>query len=107
MCLKDRAGRWGQIGPLLGNRLTGRLRIGVHRDSLSRCLVKLACHNIERHTERLLRFGRLFLFNLPKTVTISVPSVLSPDSYQDFADRIQILLRGLKRRSDAEESLKE
>jgi hypothetical protein len=41
------------------------------------------------------------------TVTINVPSVLSRDSYQDFADRIQILLRGLKRRSDAEEALKE
>jgi hypothetical protein len=41
------------------------------------------------------------------TVTISVPSILSRDSYQDFADRVQILLRGLKRRSDAEESLKE
>lgn len=40
-------------------------------------------------------------------VTINVPSVLSRDSYQDFADRVQILLRGLKRRSDAEESLKE
>jgi hypothetical protein len=41
------------------------------------------------------------------TVTISVPSVLSRDSYQDFADRMQLLLRGLKRRSDAEEALKE
>jgi hypothetical protein len=41
------------------------------------------------------------------TVTISVPSVLSAESYQDFADRMQILLRGLKRRSDAEEALKE
>jgi hypothetical protein len=35
-------------------------------------------------------------------VTLSVPSVLSPESYQDLADRIEILLRGLKRRSDAE-----
>lgn len=41
------------------------------------------------------------------TVTITVPSVLSRYSYQDFADRMEILLRGLKRRSDAEESLKE
>lgn len=41
------------------------------------------------------------------TVSISVPSILSRESYQDFADRIQILLRGLKRRSDAEEALKE
>lgn len=40
-------------------------------------------------------------------MTISVPSLLSPDSYQDFADRMEILLRGLKRRSDAEGSLKE
>lgn len=47
-------------------------------------------------------------FNLDEgPVAISVPSVLSPESYQDFADRVQILLRGLKRRSDAEESLKE
>jgi hypothetical protein len=35
-------------------------------------------------------------------VTLSAPSVLSPESYQDLADRIQIFLRGLKRRSDAE-----
>lgn len=40
-------------------------------------------------------------------VALSVPSVLSPESYQDLADRIEILLRGLKRRSDAEAKLKE
>lgn len=40
-------------------------------------------------------------------VTLSVPSVLSPESYQDLADRIEILLRGLKRRSDAEAALRE
>lgn len=40
-------------------------------------------------------------------VTFSVPSVLSPESYQDLADRIEIFLRGLKRRSDAEAKLKE
>lgn len=35
-------------------------------------------------------------------VTFSVPATLSPESYQDMADRIEIFLRGLKRRSDAE-----
>jgi hypothetical protein len=35
-------------------------------------------------------------------VTLSVPATLSPESYQDMADRIEIFLRGLKRRSDAE-----
>jgi hypothetical protein len=35
-------------------------------------------------------------------VTLSYPSELSPESYQDMADRIEILLRGLKRRADAE-----
>jgi hypothetical protein len=39
-------------------------------------------------------------------VTLSVPSVLSPESYQDLADRIAIFLRGLKRRSDAEAALR-
>lgn len=41
------------------------------------------------------------------TVTLSVPSVLSPESYQDLADRIEIFLRGLKRRSDAEAARRE
>lgn len=40
-------------------------------------------------------------------VTLSAPSVLSPEGYQDLADRIEIFLRGLKRRSDAEAKLKE
>ena len=40
-------------------------------------------------------------------VTLSAPSVLSPESYQDLADRIEIWLRGLKRRSDAEAALKQ
>ena len=40
-------------------------------------------------------------------VTFSAPSVLSPESYKDLADRIEILLRGLKRRSDAEAALHE
>lgn len=35
-------------------------------------------------------------------VMLSYPSELSPESYQDMADRIEILLRGLKRRADAE-----
>jgi|SRR5579862_2222063 len=35
-------------------------------------------------------------------VTFSVPATLSPESYQDMADRIEIFMRGLKRRSDAE-----
>lgn len=35
-------------------------------------------------------------------VTLTVPATLSPESYQDMADRIEIFLRGLKRRSDAE-----
>ena len=35
-------------------------------------------------------------------VTLSYPAELSPESYQDMADRIEILLRGLKRRADAE-----
>jgi hypothetical protein len=35
-------------------------------------------------------------------VTLSVPALLSPESYQDMADRIEIFLRGLKRRADAE-----
>lgn len=35
-------------------------------------------------------------------VTLSYPSELSPESYQDMADRIEIVLRGLKRRADAE-----
>jgi hypothetical protein len=35
-------------------------------------------------------------------VTLSYPSELSPESYQDMADRIEILLRSLKRRADAE-----
>jgi hypothetical protein len=46
-------------------------------------------------------------FNLDEgPVTLSAPSVLSPESYQDLADRIEIWLRGLKRRSDAEAALK-
>lgn len=35
-------------------------------------------------------------------VTLSVPATLSPESYQDVADRMEIMLRGLKRRADAE-----
>jgi hypothetical protein len=35
-------------------------------------------------------------------VTLRVPATLSPESYQDMADRIEIFLRGLKRRSEAE-----
>jgi hypothetical protein len=43
------------------------------------------------------------VFNLDEgQVTLSVPATLSPESYQDMADRIEIFLRGLKRRSDAE-----
>jgi hypothetical protein len=43
------------------------------------------------------------IFNLDEgPVTLTVPAVLSPESYQDMADRIEIFLRGLKRRSDAE-----
>jgi hypothetical protein len=43
------------------------------------------------------------VFNLDEgQVTLSVPAMLSPESYQDMADRIEIFLRGLKRRSDAE-----
>jgi hypothetical protein len=33
---------------------------------------------------------------------LTVPATLSPESYQDMADRIEIFMRGLKRRSDAE-----
>jgi len=39
-------------------------------------------------------------------VTFSTPSVLSPESYKELADRIEIILRRLKRRSDAESSLR-
>jgi hypothetical protein len=43
------------------------------------------------------------VFNLDEgPVTLSVPATLSPESYQDMADRIEIFMRGLKRRSDAE-----
>jgi hypothetical protein len=43
------------------------------------------------------------VFNLDEgQVTLSVPAMLSPESYQDMADRIEIFLRGLKRRADAE-----
>jgi hypothetical protein len=43
------------------------------------------------------------VFNLDEgPVTLSVPAVLSPESYEDMADRIEIFLRGLKRRTDAE-----
>lgn len=43
------------------------------------------------------------VFNLDEgQVTLSVPALLSPESYQDMADRIEIFLRGLKRRADAE-----
>jgi hypothetical protein len=43
------------------------------------------------------------VFNLDEgPVTPSVPATLSPESYQDMADRIEIFLRGLKRRSTAE-----
>lgn len=43
------------------------------------------------------------VFNLDEgPVTFTVPATLSPESYQDMADRIEIFLRGLKRRSDAE-----
>ncbi len=43
------------------------------------------------------------VFNLDEgPVTLIVPATLSPESYQDMADRIEIFLRGLKRRSDAE-----
>ncbi|MGD0331950.1 MAG: hypothetical protein ABSA90_01700 [Xanthobacteraceae bacterium] len=40
-------------------------------------------------------------------VTFSTPSVLSPESYKELADRIEIILRRLKRRSDAEAALRE
>jgi hypothetical protein len=40
-------------------------------------------------------------------VTFSTPSVLSPESYKELADRIEIILRRLKRRSDAEVALRE
>lgn len=33
-------------------------------------------------------------------VTLSAPGMLSPESYQDIADRLAIFLRGLKRRSE-------
>jgi hypothetical protein len=39
--------------------------------------------------------------------TFSTPSVLSPESYKELADRIEIILRRLKRRSDAEAALRE
>jgi len=43
------------------------------------------------------------VFNLDEgPVTLTVPATLSPDSYRDMADRIEIFMRGLKRRSDAE-----
>jgi hypothetical protein len=43
------------------------------------------------------------VFNLDEgQVTLSVPATLSPESYQDMADRIEIFLRGLKRRAYAE-----
>jgi hypothetical protein len=43
------------------------------------------------------------MFNLDEgQVTLSVPATLSPESYQDMAERIEIFLRGLKRRSGAE-----
>jgi hypothetical protein len=32
-------------------------------------------------------------------VSLTVPAVLSPESYKDMEDRIAIFLRGLKRRS--------
>ena len=35
-------------------------------------------------------------------VTVSYPAELSPESFQDMKDRIDILLRGLKRRADVE-----
>lgn len=35
-------------------------------------------------------------------VTLSYPAELSAESYQDLADRIEIILRGLKRRAEAE-----
>jgi hypothetical protein len=42
------------------------------------------------------------IFNLDEgPVTLTVPATLSPESYQDMADRIEIFLRGLKRRSEA------
>ena len=37
-------------------------------------------------------------------VTLSVPATLSPENYQDVADRIEILLRVLERRSAAAQS---
>ncbi|SEN11398.1 hypothetical protein [Bradyrhizobium sp. OK095] len=40
-------------------------------------------------------------------VTLSAPSMLSPESYQDVADRLAIFLRGLKRRSDLFKMMKE
>ena len=40
-------------------------------------------------------------------VNFTVPSVLSPESYKELADRIEIILRRLKRRSDAEAALHE
>ena len=43
------------------------------------------------------------VFNLDEgPVTLTIPAVLSPESYEDMADRIEIFMRGLKRRSDAE-----
>jgi hypothetical protein len=40
------------------------------------------------------------VFNLDeRPVTLIFPSSLSEDSYQDLSDRIEIVLRGLKRRS--------
>jgi hypothetical protein len=40
------------------------------------------------------------VFNLDEgPVTLIFPSSLSEDSYQDLSDRIEIVLRGLKRRS--------
>lgn len=40
-------------------------------------------------------------------VTVSAPAILSPESYQDMEDRIEIFLRGLKRRSQAHREAKE
>jgi hypothetical protein len=47
-------------------------------------------------------------FNLEEgPVTLSFPVALSADSYQDFADRLAIILRQVKRRTETEQRAKE
>lgn len=48
------------------------------------------------------------VFNLDEgPVTLTVPAMLSPESYQDLEDRLKIVLRGLKRRSAVLQMMRE